>query len=244
MNQGYKQSRMRQLSTGELLCIPFLDANVTTDLILADSELDRRGYPRWLVAFLRRVCGIGLWHQAIVWEEWHLDFADVAIGYSPILIGAGAFLAVIGHLLSRGAEIAGIATAVSGVALLGLAIVSLRLRRAETPTVPLRDWYAVTFDDECVTMTAKPPGRDPWEQSFRWSEVERVCFKSEGALASDGVYIFATQRSESFVVPTEAKGGTDFWAKILERGLFPADLATKAATLSGGEILCWPGIHS
>jgi hypothetical protein len=235
---------MRRLSTGELLCIPFLDTDITTDLILADSELDRRGYPRWLVAFLRRVCGIGLWHQAIVWEEWHLDLADVAIGYSPILMGTGAFLAVVGHLLGRWAEIAGITIAASGIGLLGLAIVSVRFRRIKTPAVPLHDWYAVTFDDECVTMTAKPPGRDSWEQSFRWSEVERVCFKSEGALASDGIYIFTTQRPESFVVPTEAKGGVEFWSEILERRLFSSDLAIKAATLTGGEILCWPAIHS
>ena len=108
------------------------------------------------------------------------------------------------------------------------------------PTVPLSEWFTVAFDDQRVTMAARPPGRAPWEQSFLWSEVERVCFKSEGALASDGIYIFTTQRPESFVVPTEAKGGLEFWFRVVERGLFPSEMAIKAASLPEGEMVCWP----
>lgn len=239
-----EQDRMRRLSTGELLCVSFLDTDVSALVIQADGELARRGYPHWLVVFLRKACAMGLWHQAVMWEEWHLDLKDVAIGYIPILIGAGAFIAVVGHMIGHWAELIGVGIAVSGFVVLGLVILRARLWRALTPVAPLRNWFNVTFDEDRVTMAASPPGREPWEQSFRWSEVERICFKSEGALASDGIYIFTTQRPESFAVPTEATGGPEFWAKIIERGLVPPEYAIKTATLTGGEMLCWPSIHS
>jgi hypothetical protein len=72
------------------------------------------------------------------------------------------------------------------------------------------DWFSVTFDDERVMISAEPPGKERWEQSFFWSEVIRVCFRSEGLLASDGLYVFTSQRPESFVIPIESPGGPAF----------------------------------
>jgi hypothetical protein len=69
-----------------------------------------------------------------------------------------------------------------------------------------------------------------------------ICFKSEGLFASDGVYVFTSQRPESFVVPTEATGGAAFWGKVVERGLIPPELAIKAATLPEGAMECWPAL--
>ena len=60
---------------------------------------------------------------------------------------------------------------------------------------------------------------------------------------SDGIYIFTTQRPESFVVPTEAQGGAELWGRIVGRGLFPEDLMVRAATSPGGELLCWPPVE-
>jgi hypothetical protein len=115
-----------------------------------------------------------------------------------------------------------------------------RSMRVKAPLVRVGDWFTVEFDDERVTLSARPPGRDAWEQSFLWSEVNRVCFKSEEVSISDGIYIFTTQRAESFVVPTEATGGIEFWSKVIELGLFPSELAIQAATSGVGAFLCWP----
>jgi hypothetical protein len=84
-------------------------------------------------------------------------------------------------------------------------------------------WFSVTFDDERVMISAEPPGQARWEQSFRWSEVIRVCFRPEGVLASDGIYVFTSQ--------------------VRDLGLFPHDLAITAATLPEGTSVCWPPLE-
>jgi hypothetical protein len=101
------------------------------------------------------------------------------------------------------------------------------------------EWFTVTFDADQVTLYATPPGRAPWQQSFHWVDVTRVCFKGEGLSASDGIYIFTSKRPESYVIPTEAKGGVELWNAVVQRGLFPHALAVKAATTPKG-MFCWP----
>ncbi|MFN8986356.1 MAG: hypothetical protein ACK5VR_08615 [Burkholderiales bacterium] len=133
---------------------------------------------------------------------------------------------------------------VVGAVLVALAgFLAFRLLRSRAPLRPMSEWLTVTFDDTQVTMSAQPPGKQPWEQSFLWADVIRVCFKSEGLLASDGVYIFTSRRPESFVIPIEANGGSEFWSKVVERGLFPPELAIKAAALPEGALSCWPALE-
>jgi hypothetical protein len=120
---------------------------------------------------------------------------------------------------------------------LGLVVYRRRHQRASQPP---NQWFVVTFDDERVTLDARPPGQAPWVGTFRWSEVTRVCFKSEDFTISDGVYVFTTQRPESFVVPMEAKGGEEFWNKVVGLGLFPGEMAIQASTSREGAMLCWP----
>ncbi len=141
-----------------------------------------------------------------------------------------------GHVLNDPYVI--IAFIVAGL-LIVLGLLILR-RYHQPPSLPLDQWFTVAFDDERVTLDVRPPGGTPSVASFRWSEVTRVCFKSEDFTISDGVYIFTTLRPESFVVPTEAKGGVEFWNKVVERGLFPAEMAIRAATSREGALLCWP----
>ena len=105
---------------------------------------------------------------------------------------------------------------------------------------PLTQWFHVEFDESQVIMRAAPPGKQSWDQSFPWSSVTRVCFKDEGALASDGIYVFTSLRPESFVVPTEADGGDAFFQALVARGLFPGDPAGKAITSTDGGLYCWP----
>ena len=107
------------------------------------------------------------------------------------------------------------------------------------PSRPIDQWFEVRFDDECVYVSASPPGREPWSQQFRWNEIERICFKAEGFDLSDGIYVFTSQRPESFVIPTEAKGGGRFWLEIIDRKLFDAELAIEAASALSGTF-CWP----
>jgi len=104
---------------------------------------------------------------------------------------------------------------------------------------PLSEWFSVAFDAETVSLSARPPGRKPWTQGFRWTDIERVCFKAEGLEASDGVYIFTRLRPESFVIPTEARGGSEFWAEVIRRGHFDPELAISAASSVSGTF-CWP----
>jgi hypothetical protein len=104
---------------------------------------------------------------------------------------------------------------------------------------PISDWFTVEFDEEVVRLSADAPGRRPWCQQFRWSDIERICFKAEGFDVSDGIYVFTRLRPESFVVPTEAAGGADFWAEVIHRGLFDAELAIQAAASPGGTFW-WP----
>ena len=104
---------------------------------------------------------------------------------------------------------------------------------------PLNEWFVVTFDEATVYIHAKPPGRAAWSQSFSWGKVVRVCFKAEDYLVSDGIYIYTSERLESYVIPTEARGGAELWAEIIRRNLFDASLAIEAASSPGG-LYCWP----
>lgn len=101
------------------------------------------------------------------------------------------------------------------------------------------EWFQVSFDETGVQINAQPPGREPWSQSFRWDAVERICFKAEDMLVSDGIYVFTSDRAQSYAIPTEAVGGTELWEEILRRDLFNAELAIEAACSEGG-LYCWP----
>jgi hypothetical protein len=103
----------------------------------------------------------------------------------------------------------------------------------------LSEWFRVSWDEEVVCLDVAPPGRPTWVASVPWSTITRVCFKGEGMEASDGVYLYTTLRPESFVIPTEATGGSQLWSEIIRRGLFNAELAVKAASSEKG-LFCWP----
>ena len=103
----------------------------------------------------------------------------------------------------------------------------------------LSEWFTVTFDAEQVHISASAPGRTPWQQSFRWAEVERICFQSQDFMLTDELYIFTSQRPESYLIPMEAQGAAELWGEIIRRGLFDAALAIQAAQ-STNELFCWP----
>ena len=119
------------------------------------------------------------------------------------------------------------------------------LRPDNTPQAALKllDWFHVAFDDHAVQLDVSPPGTETWTAEFKWDSVQRVCFQAEGLEASDGIYMFTSDRPESFVIPTEAKGGLDFWNEVIRRGLFNEDLAIAAATAVEGQFW-WPAPES
>lgn len=104
----------------------------------------------------------------------------------------------------------------------------------------LSDWLQVSFDSESVHMKANPPEKEGWEQTFYWKDIIRVCFENGDWMSSDTIYVFTSQREESYVIPTEAKGGAEFWAEVIQRQLFDAELAIEMATQAEGFACCPP----
>lgn len=63
-----------------------------------------------------------------------------------------------------------------------------------------------------------------WNQDFAWSDITRVCFKDEGLYASDSIIVQLNGRERPVVVPSEAKGGDEFFGALTERGYFPEEI--------------------
>lgn len=105
---------------------------------------------------------------------------------------------------------------------------------------PLHEWFRVEWDGQRVTLQAEPPGGEPWSQSFAWERITRICFLAGGPFSSDELYVFTDERPESYVIPTEARGGLDLIGELMARGKFPPEASIEAATLGEGEMVCWP----
>ena len=100
-------------------------------------------------------------------------------------------------------------------------------------------WYQVSWDDDAVYRSVAPPGGQPWQDQFRWADIVRICFAPGDFLSPDELYFFTRGRAESYLIPLEAAGAAALWGRVIETGLFDADLAIRAATASSG-IFCWP----
>jgi hypothetical protein len=120
---------MGRISTGELLCIPFLDTNTTKDTALANIELDIRGYPMWLVAILRKFCAVGLWTQLFLWEDFHLDLADVAVGYGVLFAFVGVVIAFFANFYHPRVALFGLCLVGGGAVLIAAGVVGWRQTR-------------------------------------------------------------------------------------------------------------------
>ena len=104
----------------------------------------------------------------------------------------------------------------------------------------LDELLAVEFDAEEVRVIVLERLEKGWNQSFHWSDVERVCFKDEGLSSSDILFIDIKGREKPVAVLTEARGGTKFFGELTERGLFPEEVWRKAMGETGGAMHCWP----
>lgn len=111
-----------------------------------------------------------------------------------------------------------------------------RLRRRNAP---ISDWYQVSFDESWINISARPPGKDAWQRSVKWSAIIRVLWQGEGGLVSDGIYLFTSERKESYVVPTDSKGGDRLVEELINRGYFASEKFTETVTDPYG-FYCWP----
>jgi hypothetical protein len=126
----------------------------------------------------------------------------------------------------------------------GVALSSRRDEPHVTHPTSLSDWYAVSFDSTHVYRRAALP-TDPWQDSFAWDEIIRVCYeRGEDFLASDTFYIFVKDRAQSFSIPSEANGGAELWGEIIRRGLFDAKTSIKISVGELQGICCWPPLDS
>jgi hypothetical protein len=118
----------RNLSSDELICLPFLDTEPTEQLPAANAELEARGYPGWLVRLLRGIALPGLWYQILAWEWDGLGAYDVCLGYGAILVVASPFVAMLSSLLF-GALFWGVVPLAAGLLLFAVAWLGLDRRR-------------------------------------------------------------------------------------------------------------------
>ncbi|MES2299939.1 MAG: hypothetical protein V4582_23065 [Pseudomonadota bacterium] len=105
---------------------------------------------------------------------------------------------------------------------------------------PLDQLLSVVFDDEEVRVVAHGQMDAKWNQSFRWEDIERVCFTDEGLYSSDRISVELKAGQTPVVVLTEAIGGTEFFGAITERGYFPEEVWRRVMGEAGGATVCWP----
>ncbi len=102
------------------------------------------------------------------------------------------------------------------------------------------DIVTVEWDQDGFRLRALDPTKSEWNHDVRWDDIERVCFTAEGIAASDIIIVRLRSQTQSVIVPTEARHGTEFFEKLIENGLFPEPLWRKALGSTNSATICWP----
>lgn len=105
---------------------------------------------------------------------------------------------------------------------------------------PLSELLSVQFDDDKIKMLVLNRLDPALNQDFAWRDISRVCFKDEGLYSSDSIIIYLNGRELPVVVPSEAKGGSEFFGALTERGYFPEEVWRRAIGETSGGVHCWP----
>lgn len=79
---------------------------------------------------------------------------------------------------------------------------------------------SIEFDDNRVRVVVLEQLEAAWNQEFRWSDIDRVCFKDGGLYSSDVILIELKGRQTPTVILTEARGGADFLERFPTEGIF------------------------
>jgi hypothetical protein len=99
----------------------------------------------------------------------------------------------------------------------------------------------VSYDDVGVSLHGKDAGGSVVSGArFAWTAISRVCFKDNGPMASDVVYVITTDNERTLAIPLEVAGGGEFWRQLRVRGVFPAELHERATLSMDGRLYCWP----
>ena len=100
---------------------------------------------------------------------------------------------------------------------------------------------SVEFDDVEIRVRAMDESVDPnWNQTLLWTNIKRVCWKDGGLSSSDVILISQLEPARVIVVPTEARGGHEFFGALCERNLFPEHVWRRALGDTSGGTYCWP----
>ncbi len=101
-------------------------------------------------------------------------------------------------------------------------------------------WFEVDYDAERITISRRKLFLLKAVTEISWSRIIRICFLGRDHIKFDEIYLFTDERHESCVIPMDAYGALQLWGEIIDRGLFDAEFAIKAASASSDELLCWP----
>ena len=105
---------------------------------------------------------------------------------------------------------------------------------------PLSEMMSVEFDETDVRVRASDSLEKEWNQTFKWADVKRICFKDGGMSSSDIIYVSLLRPERVAYVLTEARGGSEFFGALTERGLFPEEVWKRAIGETSGGMHCWP----
>lgn len=108
------------------------------------------------------------------------------------------------------------------------------------PPHPIKDQISVEFDDAAFRVHHHDGEVLASSEHFEWKDVTRVCFVDEGIYQSDLILIEIRDRENPVVIPIEGAGGTEFFGKLCDGGLFPEQVWRKAIGETGGRAHCWP----
>lgn len=101
-----------------------------------------------------------------------------------------------------------------------------RLRRRN----PLERQLQVQWDVDGVKVSVIQGLDARWNQAFRWDRVRTVCFEDGAGFGPDVVYVCLVEPEILVVVPTAARGGTQFLLELCERGLYPERVWRRGAS--------------
>ncbi|WP_343632687.1 hypothetical protein [Roseateles sp.] len=105
---------------------------------------------------------------------------------------------------------------------------------------PVADRISIDFDDTEFRVHRHDGETPTSSEHFQWKDVTRVCFIDAGLYNSDVILIEVRGREQPIGIPTECAGGTEFFGKLCDSGLFPEEVSLKAVRETGGRTHCWP----
>lgn len=104
----------------------------------------------------------------------------------------------------------------------------------------LAEQISIDFDDTAFRVYRHDGETPTSSERIEWKDVTRVCFIDAGIYNSDVILIEVRGRKQPIGIPTECAGGTEFFGRLCDSGLFPEEVSRKAVRETGGRAHCWP----